>query len=58
MAQMNEIAPGVKDKRRWTLSKKDLIRMLMAMDRYDVQSVVLRDETDYLNWEIPSNRKK
>jgi hypothetical protein len=58
MTQMNELEPNVKDKRRWTLSKKDLIRMLMAMDRYDVESVVLRDETDYLNWEIPSLRKK
>ena len=55
MTQMQELES--KDKRRWKLSKRDLVKMLMAMDRYDVESVVLRDETNYLNWEIPSRKK-
>jgi hypothetical protein len=47
----------LQDRKRWTLSKRDLVTMLMAMDRYDVKSVVLRQETDYLNWEILPKKK-
>jgi DNA invertase Pin-like site-specific DNA recombinase len=49
--------PQAESQKRWSLSKSDLVKMLMAMDRYDVKSVVLRQQTDYLNWEIPPKRR-
>jgi hypothetical protein len=43
---------------RWTLSKRDVIKMLMAMDRYNASSVVLKGDREEFNWEIPGPAKR
>jgi hypothetical protein len=39
------------------LNRTDVLKMLMTMDRYQVDSVVLRQEEDYLNWELPQAKR-
>jgi hypothetical protein len=41
-----------------TLKKRDMLRMLMTMDRYQVDSVIIKPESDSFNWEIPLSRWK
>lgn len=49
--------PAASPRHRWTLSKRDVIKMLMAMDRYNVSSVVIKGDLDEFNWEIPGPAK-
>lgn len=46
------------EKRTWTVTKRELVKMLMAMDRYNVESVVFKTEPDYFNWEIAPTAKR
>ena len=49
---------AVEPRHRWTLSKRDIIKMLMAMDRYNASSVVLKGDREEFNWEIPGPAPK
>jgi len=44
------------ESKRLTLKKRDVLKMLMTMDRYQVDSVVIRQEDDYFNWELPMTK--
>ena len=41
---------------RITLKKRDMLKMLMTMDRYQVDSVIIKPESHSFNWEIATPR--
>ncbi|HTL70383.1 MAG TPA: hypothetical protein VL404_03735 [Candidatus Eisenbacteria bacterium] len=49
---------GAAPRERLTLKKRDVLKMLMTMDRYQVDSVIIKPESDSFNWEIPLSRWK
>jgi hypothetical protein len=57
MSLFSDFGPGPYAK-IWTLHKSEVVKMLMAMDRYKVSSVTVNTEPDYFNWQIEPAKKK